>query len=49
VIALKEGDNKLKLTVDIIYDGISKNVEVYEDFIYVYSDKNWYSIFNIYI
>ena len=44
VIALKEG-NKLKLTVDIIYDGMSKNVEVYEDFIYVYSDKNWWNNF----
>ncbi len=39
VTALKEGNNKLKLTVDIIYDDKSKNVEVYEDFIYVYSDK----------
>lgn len=45
VTPLKEGNNKLKLTVDIIYEENSKNVEVYEDFIYVYSDKTWWDDF----
>lgn len=45
VTPLKEGNNKLKLTVDIIIDDKTKNVEVYEDFIYVYSDKTWWNNF----
>jgi len=45
VTALKEGSNKLKLTVDVIYDSGSKNVEVFEDFIYVYSDRTWWDNF----
>jgi hypothetical protein len=50
VIALKEGNNSLKLTVDIIYDGVSKNVEVYQDFIYVYSDKTvWNNISDFFV
>jgi len=45
VTALKVGDNKLKLTVDIVVNNRTKNVEVYEDFIYVYSDKTWWNNF----
>lgn len=39
VTPLKKGNHKLKLTVDILQDDNCKNVEVHEDFIYVYSDK----------
>ncbi|MDT8337193.1 MAG: hypothetical protein RQ856_05120 [Candidatus Izemoplasmatales bacterium] len=45
VTPLKEGNNKLKLTVDIIIEDRTKNIEVYEDFIYVYSDKTWWDNF----
>jgi len=45
VTALKIGNNKLKLTVDIVVDDKTKNIEVYEDFIYVYSDKTWWNSF----
>lgn len=44
VTPLNKGNHKLKLTVDIIYGDVSKNVEVYEDFIYVYSDIPWWKI-----
>jgi len=44
VTPLNKGNNKLILTINIILNDRSKNIKVYEDFIYVYSDK---SIFDI--
>jgi len=40
VTPLLKGTHKLTLTVDITLENHSKNIETYEDFIYVYSDKS---------
>jgi hypothetical protein len=46
VIPLKQGDYKLSLSVDIVIGDKGKTIQVYDDFIYVYStdtfiDKAW--------
>lgn len=50
VTPLKKGKNRLKLSVNIVYDNIPKNIKVYEDFIYVYSDQTtWNKIISFII
>lgn len=39
ITPLKKGNNPLTLTIDIIVNNNTKNIQVYEDFIYVYSTE----------
>lgn len=41
IIPLKKGNHKLVMSVDIIFENNKKNIEVYEDVIYVYSNETF--------
>jgi hypothetical protein len=45
VTPLKPGNNPLTLSVNIIIDDKTKNIQVYEDSIYVYSTDTWWDKF----
>lgn len=47
IIPLTSGEHKLILSIDIIYENVNKNIKIYEDFIYVYSEEStWDKIIN---
>lgn len=43
VTPLSEGNHKLALSVDVMLNGKGKTIEVYDDFIYVYSTQSFFS------
>lgn len=45
VTPLNKGNNPLSLSVNIILGDEPKNIQVYEDFIYVYSSDTWWDKF----
>jgi len=43
VTPLSEGEHQLALSVDVVLNDKGKTIEVYDDFIYVYSTKSFFS------